>query len=248
MAQRVRGARRLARSATQSYMCRMADRATTRPRPEGVTVRHGRGCPAREGGRCACRALTSLLFLLQPLARLIGWLGHGLTPWRQRGGARPAMPVPCAERLWSEDWQAIDTWLGKVEQTLRASGTAVLRGGDFERWDLEVRGGLLARARLRAGIEEHGAGRQLVRFGIWPRLAFPGLVLTLFFAALSMAAVIDDAWAAAAILAVLGLLVAGRAVYDAGAATGELLTAVRAPAIGEEQAQRTLDPALGESE
>ena len=33
----------------------MADRATNRRRPEGVTVRHGRGCPAREGGRCRCR-------------------------------------------------------------------------------------------------------------------------------------------------------------------------------------------------
>ena len=73
-------------------------------------------------------------------------------------------------------------------------------------------------------------------------------MLILLFAALSFAAAIDDAWAAAAILGVLGLLVAGRAGYDAGAATGELLTAVRAPAIGEEQAQRTLDPALGESE
>ena len=33
----------------------MGDRATKRPRPEGITLRHGRGCPAREGGACACR-------------------------------------------------------------------------------------------------------------------------------------------------------------------------------------------------
>ena len=33
----------------------MADRAANRRRPEGVTVRHGRACPARQGGRCACR-------------------------------------------------------------------------------------------------------------------------------------------------------------------------------------------------
>ena len=32
----------------------MAERATKR-RPEGVTVRHGRGCAARQGGRCRCR-------------------------------------------------------------------------------------------------------------------------------------------------------------------------------------------------
>ncbi|MDQ3931760.1 MAG: glycosyltransferase [Actinomycetota bacterium] len=197
--------------------------------------------------RLRARALTSLLFLLQPLARLIGRLRHGLTPWRQRGGAPPAMPLPRAETVWSEDWRAIDTWLGEVEQTLRASGAAVLRGGDFDSWDLEVRGGLLGWARLQAGIEEHGAGRQLVRFRIWPQLASAGTVLILLFAALSLAAAIDDSWAAAAILAGLGLLVGGRAVYDAGAATGELLTAVRAPIIGDDQAQRTLDPASAES-
>jgi integrase len=33
----------------------MADRATERRRPEGVTVRHGRHCGSPGGGRCACR-------------------------------------------------------------------------------------------------------------------------------------------------------------------------------------------------
>jgi integrase len=32
----------------------MADRATER-RPEGVTVRHGRGCASADGGRCRCQ-------------------------------------------------------------------------------------------------------------------------------------------------------------------------------------------------
>lgn len=33
----------------------MAETATKRRRPEGITVRHGCGCAAGEGGRCACR-------------------------------------------------------------------------------------------------------------------------------------------------------------------------------------------------
>ena len=176
--------------------------------------------------RLRARALTSLLFLVQPLARLIGRLRHGLTPWRQRGGARRAIPVPHTETVWSEDWQGIDTWLAEVEQTLRASGAAVLRGGGFDRWDLEVRGGLFGGARLRAGIEEHGAGRQLVRFGTWPRLASAGIMLSLFFAVTSLAAAIYDAWAAAGILAVVALLFVGRSLSDAAAATGEVLAAV----------------------
>ena len=180
------------------------------------------------GARLRARALTTLLFLVQPLARLIGRLRYGLTPWRQRGAARPALPVRRAETVWSEQWQATDTWLGGLEHALRASGAAVLRGGDFDAWDLDVRGGLLGGTRLRAGIEEHGAGRQLVRFRTSPRLASEGIVLSLFFAAFGLAAAIQGAWAAAAILGGLALLFVGRSLLDAAAATGELLAAVRA--------------------
>ena len=43
------------------------------------------------------RAVTSLLFLLQPFARLAGRLRNGLSPWRRR--AAPARP--CPGRAWS---------------------------------------------------------------------------------------------------------------------------------------------------
>ena len=50
-------------------------------------------------------------------------------------------------------------------------GATVIRGGDFDRWDLELRKGLFASTRLMLAIEEHGGGRQLARIKMWPRFS-----------------------------------------------------------------------------
>jgi hypothetical protein len=41
-------------------------------------------------------------------------------------------------------------------------------GNEFRRWDLRIRGGRFGEAALLMVIEEHGQGRQLVRFRLWP--------------------------------------------------------------------------------
>jgi hypothetical protein len=48
-----------------------------------------------------------------------------------------------------------------------------MRGGAFDRWDLEVLGGALGAVRVRTAIEEHGGGRQLLRVRAWPRVPRP---------------------------------------------------------------------------
>jgi hypothetical protein len=50
-----------------------------------------------------------------------------------------------------------------LESVLVRERQAVRRGGDFDRWDLEVRGGLLGYIRAIGMIEEHGAGKQAFR-------------------------------------------------------------------------------------
>ncbi len=60
--------------------------------------------------------------------------------------------------------------LRAVEERLIASGAAVRRGGTYEPWDLEVRTGSFASARLIGTIEEHGHGNQMVRWKVWPRV------------------------------------------------------------------------------
>ena len=49
--------------------------------------------------RARMRALISLLFAVQPVARLAGRLRHGLAPWRRRRSIPPALPRPIRLRI-----------------------------------------------------------------------------------------------------------------------------------------------------
>jgi hypothetical protein len=94
----------------------------------------------------------------------------------------------------------------------------VLRGGDFDRWDLEVPGGLFGSRRVLMAVEEHGGGRQLVRFRCWSRPAPIALVFVMLFAAAAMAADFRNARAAAGFLGALTLFLAFQVVLQCGAA------------------------------
>ena len=182
--------------------------------------------------RLRLRALTALLYLTQPVARLRGRLAHGLTPWRRRGGRRRggrrfAVPRPGRGELWSERWQPSHERLHALESELSLPGGVVNRGGDFDRWDLDVRTGTLASARLRLVVEEHGGGRQLARFRWWPRFNLLILALAGVLGALAAGAALDGAQLAAALLAGGGLLPLCRMLLDAGSATALAAAAVQ---------------------
>ena len=160
--------------------------------------------------------LTAFLHLLQPLARLTGRLRHGLTPWRGRGAARRALPFARTSADWSERWQAAEARLRAAEATLLARRFVVVRGGEYDSWDLHVRGGILGGARIRVLAEEHGAGHQLVRFRAWPWAAPAGVALAVTFATLSILAAASSAPAAAVVLAVIALVLSLRIALDCG--------------------------------
>ena len=128
------------------------------------------------------RSITAGLHFAQPMARLRGRLKHGLTPWRMRGTGNLALPIPRTVNVWSETWRSTEDWVGSIEQELIDAGLVVKRGGDYHRWDLEVRGGLLGSARMLHTVEEHGGGRQMARFRVWPKTTsalIPAVVLLL---------------------------------------------------------------------
>jgi O-antigen biosynthesis protein len=177
------------------------------------------------------RGLTAFLHLLQPLARLSGRLHNGLTPWRLHGASSRRLPRPRMSLIWSEYWQAPAERLHSMEVAFRVVGARVHRGGDYDRWDLEVRGGLLGVTRTLMAIEEHGAGRQLVRFRSWPRCT-AGLTLILPFAILSTAAALGHAWAAAIILGVVALLLALRTLQECASAMAITLRVLEQPKKG----------------
>jgi hypothetical protein len=176
--------------------------------------------------RLKLRVLTAVLHLLQPLARLCGRLRHGLTPWRH-GAPGFALPRPRTSAIWTERWRDPAERLQSLEDALHTSGAAVLRGGDYDRWDLGVQGGMLGAARLLMAVEDHGAGTQFIRFHSWPTCTPGAVVLILLFAALSAWAAIDHVWTAAAILGTGTVLLALRTLRECAGATAAILRALK---------------------
>lgn len=177
--------------------------------------------------RLGLHGLTALLYLLQPLARLLGRLQSGLTLWRRRVRPAFAFPVPRTLTIWSEQWQAGEARLTALEATGWAQDAAVRRGGDFDRWDLEIWGGMLGGIRLLMTIEEHGGGRQLTRFHLWPQFWTPWLWLNLLLAGLTVGAAADRTWWVAAVLGVMALLLALRALSDSATAMATYLAVLQ---------------------
>jgi len=170
--------------------------------------------------------LTTFLHLLQPLARLRGRLCFGSLPWRRRSWHRRVLPRPLSMSVWTERWQAVEDRLEAIEDRLKQNGAMVLRGGGYDRWDLTVRGGLLGNARIRMAVEEHGGGKQLARFRIWPACSPMGLYLTLPLAVLALAAALEGAGGAALPLGVVALTLAIRTLAECSVATASVLSAV----------------------
>lgn len=146
------------------------------------------------------RLKTLFLHLFQPLARLYGRIKNGLTPWRWQSKFIFSLPIPQSSIVWSEFWQVPEKRLASLETALRQKGASVVRGGDCDRWDLEVRGGLFGAVRILMAVEDHGSGTQLVRFRAWPQLYFLPLCLALLFALLAFGAAIEHVWIAAGLL------------------------------------------------
>ena len=136
------------------------------------------------------------------------------------------MPWPRTRTRWSERWQAPTDRLRTIEAILQTAGARVRRGGDYDRWDLEVGRGILGGARTRLVAEEHGRGRQLVRVRAWPRCSAKGLAITLVYVTLSLLAAHASAWGVAATLGMVVLFLALRAGQECGAATAAVLRAL----------------------
>ena len=171
-------------------------------------------------------ALTFCLHLLQPLARLKGRLDYGLTPWRRRGAAGFAGPGWRPEPLWLGQGRPPETWLEEIEHGLKGAGAITRRGGPFDDWDLEVRGGLLGGSRLRLAVEEHGQGRQLGRLACSPHYGRLGLWIACGLAVLAALAGRDRAFFAGIALALASGGIAAAALLDAAAARATIRRSV----------------------
>ncbi len=163
-------------------------------------------------------ALTALLHLLQPVARLRGRLRSALTPWRRHGPGGFAFPWARRWSVWTERWQAGDTRLERLETLLARDGCLVTRGGDYDDWDLEVRAGGLSAVRIVLAIEEHGQGRQMVRFRAQPHYRTAVGIGMGILSVGALLAGLDGVLSAATVLGAAGLVLAVAAIRECGAA------------------------------
>jgi GT2 family glycosyltransferase len=204
-----------------------------------------RNMPASWYGRQQLRMTTAFLHLVQPLARLVGRIRHGLTPWRSRAVAVTRLPRRReSARLVSGAWESPEEKLVALEDSLRRAGAIVRRGSEFARWDLELSGGLLAGARVLLSVEDLCPGKQLVRFRSWPWLERWGLALCVCLLALSAAATADHAFVVGAVLGMACAAIVLRALREAAYSQSTLQRLLsRAP-----ESQRDLTPMLVRSD
>jgi hypothetical protein len=192
--------------------------------------------PTSRLARLKWKPVTAFLHLIQPLARLYGRLRHGLSPWRFqfRDFSFPWLQTLA---IWSEQWKTTEERLRSVEASIRNSGLQAYRAGDYDRWDLNVRGGVFGAARIRMAIEEHGAGKQLVRFRLWPRCSGKAVVLVVAFIVLSVGAAFAQASTASLIIGGIALLFAVRVFQECAGATSAALNAALSITPEEERRQ-----------
>jgi hypothetical protein len=148
--------------------------------------------------------------------------------------------LPRARQLpsWSERWQSGDERLRRIEEGLKQAGYGIVSGGAFDRWDLEVRRGVMSGVRLRTAIEEHGEGRQMVRFRIWPAWSRVWIACTLGLAVLAIAAIFARHPIIATILLVGAAATAAWALERAAAAMGAVVRVLGTPTDRLEPAEK----------
>jgi O-antigen biosynthesis protein len=179
--------------------------------------------PQRRGFiRVQVLGLSIVLHLMQPLARLLGRVQCGLHPWRHRGAATRSLPRLKTFSIWTEACQTAETWLSDIQTRLRSLDTCTAPGGEYDDWDLEIPGGMLARVRLRMAVEEHGAGRQMLRFRVWPRYSLSGSLAFILMTCISAAAAYDRAWPAVAFLFIISAILGMRMWYEGALAMNKV--------------------------
>jgi hypothetical protein len=89
-------------------------------------------------------------------------------------------------------------------------------------------------ARLRLAIEEHGAGRQLVRVRFWPYAPRGALGIGLLAAAIALMAMVSETDAVTIGLGAVAASLVLRLLYECGAAMGTIKLALTRPLLSGE--------------
>ncbi len=172
--------------------------------------------------RFRLRVLTALLHLMQPQTRLWSRLVYSLTAWRIRRFPTLSFPWPGIFQLWSEKWLDSTEVLLSLESVLRSGGAVVRRGGDYDTWDLEIRGGLFGGLRVYTVSENYGPGKHMLRLRSRPWFSISGAGTTLLLMIACFGALLDHAVYAASILGLLSVMFGAITFRSAAVAVGAI--------------------------
>jgi GT2 family glycosyltransferase len=171
------------------------------------------------------QCITAFLHLLQPLARLSGRLGSGLTLWRRCGVPGFATPRPRSSGTWTEAWRAPEERLTQIQRSLDAERASWRCGGEYDRWDLEVIGGMFGSVRMLMAVEDHGGGAQLVRIRSWPRCRNAATAVMCLLSILMLLSALDSAWLVTGVFGSVLAWLVWMVLGQAGQSTAALLRA-----------------------
>lgn len=110
--------------------------------------------------------LTTLLFFMQPLARLYGRMRYQLRPWWRKDFCF-SLPWSWQSAHWSESYHPNHAHLQNIQSNLQQRGVFDRRGSVFDAWDLQITGGLCGKARMFLACEDYGT-QQMIRAKVYP--------------------------------------------------------------------------------
>jgi hypothetical protein len=136
------------------------------------------------------------------------------------------LPIRRTWAFWSTRWSDPQERLHTLERRINTAGAKTVRGGDYDRWDIEVRVGMVVSARLQMAVEEHAGGAQLIRLHAFPRRPMAASAIGALLGVLAVVAVLDHAPFAAGVLASFVAALLALLLTESAAVAGTVAHAV----------------------
>jgi len=140
------------------------------------------------------KTVIFFLQLLQPSFRLYGRLTSGLTPWRNKLNIKPYFSLWSNKAIWFDEWELPDKRVENLENLIIKTGATVIRGSEYDNWDLKVKCGMIGGSKIRIAIEDHGAGTQYIRIKSYPVVKKIAYILTIVLGIINVMSFNDGAY------------------------------------------------------
>ena len=175
----------------------------------------------------AFHSTVLFLFTIQPIARLLGRISSDLTPWRRHGTTHFSQGLNRRFSVWTESWLSPEVRLETLEKDLEEINPSVFRGGDFDRWDIGIKGGAFGGVKLLMASEDHPKGSQYLRYRLTPYLSKFSKYSLAVTTSLVVFSSLDGGFGSAVLFLSLLLVLTGRIYWDINTASGCCSAAIK---------------------